>query len=236
MATEAPASYIDTLLKRVSARGGTLGIRFETGAPVRVTDGNGGIRDVTNRTLSTQEIMAAIMPMIPETIKRLPQQPSVAFNYDCDGVGPFNVVIRREGEQLWVSIDPGPTRAAAALRHATSSAAGSRTAEGRTGTHHRNHVGQCDRRREPRLVERPRHLSGRHGRRNRDGRRKGVHAAGCRAGSCEGRRTAIDRLFHLMVERRRPTSTSRVGMPPLVRKDGEHPAAREGAPALDRRR
>jgi hypothetical protein len=107
MATEAPASYIDTLLKRVASRGGTLGVRFESGAPVRVTDGNGGARDVTNRTLSAQEIMAAVTPMIPETIKRLPQQPSVAFNYECDGVGLFNVVMRREGQQLWVTIDPG---------------------------------------------------------------------------------------------------------------------------------
>jgi twitching motility protein PilT len=107
MATEAPASYIDTLLKRVASRGATLGVRFETGAPVRVTDGNGFARDVTNRMLSTQEIMSAISPMIPETIKRLPQQPTVAFNYECDGVGAFDVLIRRDGQQLWVSIDPG---------------------------------------------------------------------------------------------------------------------------------
>ena len=52
------------------------------------------------------------MPMVPDAIKRLPQQPSVAFNYDCAGVGPFSVVIRREGEQLWVSIDPGTAAAA----------------------------------------------------------------------------------------------------------------------------
>jgi len=32
MATEAAASYIDTLLKRVAARGAGLGIRFESGA------------------------------------------------------------------------------------------------------------------------------------------------------------------------------------------------------------
>ena len=58
--------------------------------------------------------MAAITPMVPDAIKRLPQQPSVAFSYDCPGVGPFSVVIRREGEQLWVSIDPGTAAAAAA--------------------------------------------------------------------------------------------------------------------------
>ena len=82
MATEAAASYIDSLLKRVAARGVGLGVRFESGAPVRVADGNGGLRDVTNRTLSPQEIMAAIAPMVPDAIKRLPQTPSVNFNYD----------------------------------------------------------------------------------------------------------------------------------------------------------
>src|SRR5207247_4050479 len=111
MATESPASYIDTLLKRVAARGGNLGVRFESGAPVRVTDGSGGMRDVTNRTLSPPEIMAAIVSMVPDAIKRLPPQPSVAFNYDCAGVGTFSVAIRREGEQLWVSIDPATATA-----------------------------------------------------------------------------------------------------------------------------
>src|SRR3954471_13533618 len=99
MATEAPVSYIDTLLKRVASRGGNLGIQFESGAPVRVTDGAGAARDVTNRTLSAQEISAAIAPMLPDAIRRLPQQPSVAFNYDCAGVGVFNVVVRREGDK-----------------------------------------------------------------------------------------------------------------------------------------
>jgi twitching motility protein PilT len=114
MATEAAASYIDTLLKRVAARGARLGIRFESGAPVRVADGNGGLKDITNRTLSPQEIMAAIAPMVPDAIKRLPQAPSVNFNYDCPGVGVFTVAIRRDGEKVSVSIDPGDDAAAPA--------------------------------------------------------------------------------------------------------------------------
>jgi twitching motility protein PilT len=114
MATEAAASYIDTLLKRVAARGARLGIRFESGAPVRVADGNGGLRDVTNRTLSPQEIMAAIAPMVPDAIKRLPQTPSVNFNYDCVGVGVFTVALRRDGDKVSVSIDPGDDAAAPA--------------------------------------------------------------------------------------------------------------------------
>jgi twitching motility protein PilT len=115
MATEAAASYIDSLLKRVAARGAGLGIRFESGAPVRVVDANGGLRDVTNRTLSPQEIMAAIAPTVPDAIKRLPQTPSVNFNYDCAGVGAFTVAIRRDGEKVSVSIDPGDSAPAADL-------------------------------------------------------------------------------------------------------------------------
>ena len=115
MATEAAASYIDTLLKRVAARGAKLGIRFESGAPVRVLDGNGGVRDVTNRALSPQEIMAAIGPIVPDAIRRLPQTPSVNFNYDCAGVGVFSVALRRDGEKISVSIDPGDAAAPADL-------------------------------------------------------------------------------------------------------------------------
>jgi len=75
MATEAPVSYIDTLLKRVASRGAALGVRFESGAPVRVSDANGAAKDVTNRTLSSQEITVAISTMIPDALKRLPPQP-----------------------------------------------------------------------------------------------------------------------------------------------------------------
>ncbi len=110
MATEAPAptAYIDTLLKRVAARG-NLGIRFEAGAPVRVTGGNGTTRDVTNRSLTQQEIMGAIAPIVPDHAKRqLPQQSSVEFDYTCRGVGEFSIVIRHEGDQLMVAIDPAP--------------------------------------------------------------------------------------------------------------------------------
>jgi twitching motility protein PilT len=120
MATEAAAPYIDTLLKRVAARGAALGLRFESGAPVRVTDAQGGLRDITNRTLSPQEITAAIAPMLPDAIRRMPQQPSMSFNYDCPGVGLFAVVIRREGERMSVAIDPAGHASGAA--DSTSSA------------------------------------------------------------------------------------------------------------------
>jgi twitching motility protein PilT len=107
MATEAATSYIDTLLKRIAARGGNLGVRFEGGTPVRVTDGNGGTRDVTNRLLTPQEILAAVAPIIPDAAKKqLVQQPLTTFEYDCEGVGLFTVAIRRTPDEMMVSIDP----------------------------------------------------------------------------------------------------------------------------------
>jgi len=107
MATEAAASYIDTLLKRVASRGGNLGVRFEGGTPVRITDGNVGTRDVTNRVLTPQEIMAAVTPIIPDaTKKQMQQQPLVTFEYDCAGVGVFTIAIRRTPDEMMVSIDP----------------------------------------------------------------------------------------------------------------------------------
>jgi twitching motility protein PilT len=107
MATEAATSYIDTLLKRIAARGGNMGVRFEGGTPVRVTDGNGGTRDVTNRVLSPQEILAAVAPIIPDVAKKqLSQQPLATFEYECAGIGMFTVAIRRTPDEMMVSIDP----------------------------------------------------------------------------------------------------------------------------------
>ncbi len=113
MATEAAAPYIETLLKRVAARGPSMGIRFEAGAPVRVSDASGSIRDVTNRALSPQEIMSAIAPIVPEDMKReVAQQPTATFDYVCPDVGTFTVVIRRDGDQIAVSIDPAGSASA----------------------------------------------------------------------------------------------------------------------------
>ncbi len=235
MATEAPASYIDTLLKRVSARGGTLGVRFESGAPVRVTDGNGGIRDVTNRTLSPPEIMAAIMPMVPDAIKRLPQQPSVAFNYDCAGVGPFSVVIRREGEQLWVSIDPGtcapeaaappppppppppaPPKVEPELVIETTSVSATVAANAGLVEHQPEPV-QDDTVVEVVMVEEPASAPP-----------QPAAPARARVGA-----PPIDRLFHMMFAAKASDLHLSVGMKPLVRKDGEIKVLDESAPAFD---
>ena len=117
MATEVATPYIETLLKRVVARGGNMGVRFETGAPVRVTDGSGAPRDVTTRPLSAQEILSAVAPIVPEDLKpQLQQLPEFAFDYVCAGVGAFTVMVRREGEQVSVAIDPASASAPAAAQ------------------------------------------------------------------------------------------------------------------------
>src|SRR5258706_3574870 len=114
MATDVVTPYIETLLKRVVARGGNMGVRFETGAPVRVTDGSGTPRDVTTRPLSAQEILSAVAPIVPDDVKPQLNQPEIAFEYVCAGVGAFTVMVRREGEQVSVAIDPAAASTPAA--------------------------------------------------------------------------------------------------------------------------
>ena len=101
MATAAAVPYIETLLRRVVARGGNMGIRFETDAPVRVTDGNSPPRDVTTRPFSAQEIMSTVAPIVPEDVKaQLHLHAEIAFDYVCAGLGVFTVMVRRQGEQV----------------------------------------------------------------------------------------------------------------------------------------
>ena len=259
MATEAPVSYIDTLLKRVSARGGTLGVRFESGAPVRVTDGAGATRDVTNRSLSSQEIMAAIAPAIPDAIRRLPQQPSVAFNYDCAGVGLFNVVIRREGDKTSVFIDrdsadtpssapaaavppPSPApRAEPELIIETTSVSAVVDANQHYGVSRSGPAAAKDDN-VVELVMTPDEPAAITSSTSSAAPVAPVvpiapvappaHTSSPRLRTHVGA-PPIDRLFHKMCEVKASDLHLCVGMPPLVRKDGEIQLLEEGAPAFD---
>src|SRR5258705_2018964 len=240
MATEAPAADIDTLLKRISARGGNLGVRFESGAPVRVPDGTGPARDVTNRTLSAPKIAAAIAPIVPDAIKRLPHQPSVAFTYDCAGVGLFTVAIRRDGDKMWVSIDPG----AAPVVSATPPAPPSPPAPALPA--------------EPELIIETTSVSAviEANKPNREREMSAPSMYGTPEPAPEEANEpsapteptepvarsaprgrvgvpAIDQLFQKMCEVKASDLHLSVGMPPLVRKDGEIALLEEGAPAFD---
>src|SRR5262245_44737524 len=219
MATEAAASYIDTLLKRVAARGARLGIRFESGAPLRVVAGNGGLRDVTNRTLSPQEIMAAMTPMIPDAIRRLPQTPSVNFNYDCAGVGMFSVAIRRDGDKVSVSIDPADASPADLARPAPHIEAKSSPQPTKS---------------EPELVVETTSV-GAVIAANAPAAASPSEPGAAEAGASLAPTIAppIDRLFTLMCDAKASDLHLSVGMKPLVRKDGEIKVLDESAPAFD---
>ncbi|HEU5258465.1 MAG TPA: PilT/PilU family type 4a pilus ATPase [Vicinamibacterales bacterium] len=237
MATEAAASYIDTLLKRVAARGAKLGIRFESGAPVRVLDGNGGLRDVTNRALSPQEIMAAIGPIVPDAIKRLPQTPSVNFNYDCAGVGVFNVALRRDGEKISVSIDPGDAAAPADLGRSAPQATKSEpefvvetTSVGAViaanGPAAAGFVESIGAREKPAATAPIAPVAP-------VARIAPVAPLAPVTPLAPTTSPAIDRLFRLMCDAKASDLHLSVGMKPLVRKDGEIKVLDESAPAFD---
>jgi hypothetical protein len=71
------ADFVDNLMKRLSAQGGR-GLRLEAGQPAQMLDGSGTTRNVTTRTLTRQEILGAIAPIVPEYARaELPQSPSV---------------------------------------------------------------------------------------------------------------------------------------------------------------
>jgi twitching motility protein PilT len=237
MATDVATPYIETLLKRVVARGGNMGVRFETGAPVRVTDGNGAPRDVTTRPLSAQEILSAVAPIVPEDVKpQLHQQPETAFDYVCAGVGAFTVMVRREGEQVSVAIDPASGSApptapvvtpVAEPTFVVETTAGQAIVIGTTDTG--SGVGSRD---SGVVAQAPAPV---------------VHRAEAPASNTVSVQPKpapspfaastgpppIDRLFHVMFERKASDLHLSVGMPPLIRKDGEITPLEADAPALD---
>jgi twitching motility protein PilT len=228
MATEAAAPYIETLLKRVAARGGAIGVRFETGAPVRVTDGNGGARDVTNRTLTPQEIMSAIAPIVPDDVKRqIHQQPSVTFEYSCGGVGAFSVTIRREGENVSVAIDPASASAVAPAAAPAPKATAPEpdlvvetTSVGATvmGATAPDAAPAAVKEEAPAPAPAPTAVQP----------KRAATAFRASAGA-----PAIDRLFYVMFERKASDLHLSAGMPPLIRLDGEIRTLEDGASALD---
>jgi len=242
MATEAAAPYIETLLKRVAARGTALGLRFESGAPVRVTDSHGGLRDITNRTLSPQEITGAIAPILPDAIRRMPPQPSMSFNYDCAGVGVFAVVIRRDGERMSVSIDPAG--------HAPGSADVTRVPSRHEGTPAAAPVSAPQSTESGLVIETT--SVGAVVAANASGAAKQADAAQTAQSApvaaiastpiapvvpmtplAPTASPAIDRLFKMMCDAKASDLHLSVGMKPLVRKDGEIKVLDESAAPFD---
>jgi twitching motility protein PilT len=98
------ADFVENLMKLLSAQG-ARGLRLASGSPAQMVDAAGSSRNVSTRTLTRQEILGAITPIVPEHARAdLPQAPSVEFEYSVAAVGDFKVRIVRDGEQLAVSI------------------------------------------------------------------------------------------------------------------------------------
>ena len=109
------AEFVDNLMRLLSAQGGR-GLRLEAGQPAQMLDASGATRNVSSRTLTRQEILGAIAPIVPAHARHdVPDAPSVEFEYAVPAVGEFRVRILRNGEQLAVSIvrNGGPEAAAA---------------------------------------------------------------------------------------------------------------------------
>jgi twitching motility protein PilT len=157
------SEFVHNLLKRFTNEG-ARGLHFAAGQPAAVLDAEGATRHITTRTLSHQEVIDIIVPIVPEPARaELAQTPSLAFPYSIPSVGDFDVRITRDGDHVTVSI---------------------------------------------------------------------LHSTPAKASACDVTATpAIDRLFHAMCEMKASDLHLSVGMPALVRKDGEIRTLEEqGAP------
>jgi twitching motility protein PilT len=211
--------FVDNLMKLLAAQGGR-GLRLEAGQPAQMLDASGSLRNVSTRTLTRQEILGAITPIVPEKSRPdLSLSPSMEFEYSVASAGHFKVRILGNGEQLAVSIvrnghatvggapQPvhveAPPAAEIGALHSPVAATPSPTAaiSGRADTGAR-----AQSQAEVQRVTGP--VPGANG------------------------RPYIDQLFHAMCAAKASDLHISVGMPPLVRKDGEIRPLDEQAAAL----
>jgi twitching motility protein PilT len=220
--------FVDNLMKLLAAQGGR-GLRLESGMPAQMLDASGSMRNVSTRSLTRQEILGAITPIVPEQARAaLPMSPSMEFEYSVASAGHFKVRILGNGEQLAVSIvRNGQAAVAAAAQAAPSAPAPAQPAPVQPspiqpiplatiapGTHvaapaaaavaRPPDVAPIPLRTEP--VARPQTAG------------EGLRTAPVAA---SGARPYIDKLFHEMCSMKASDLHISAGMPPLVRKDGE---------------
>jgi twitching motility protein PilT len=229
------AEFIDNLLKRLGTHGGT-GLRLEAGSAVRMVEASGGMRTVTTRLLTRDEIVGALTPIIPEETKRQLQGDSSAeFEYMCNGVGRCRVSIQRHGDHVIVAIDmPGAVTAPAARIEAPAAAieapVTAPTPEPRTATPvpepapipqavTSSPVNAAPVTPPPAVVSETPNPPVAAPAPVRPTASLGVHA--------------IDRLFFLMSEAKASDLHLSVGMPPLIRKDGSMQPLEAGTAALE---
>ena len=215
------ADFVDNLLKLLSAQGGR-GLRLETGQPAQMLDAAGSTRNVSTRTLTRQEILGAIAPIVPGHAEA--QSPSVEFEYRVPSVGEFKVRIINQGDQVAVSIlrngdgsgaaSPPPVPAPAPANVSVRPEVPERAVPLRTQA-----VTPSNAPAPPAASARP-------------SPPPAVVATSPAAVAGSTQPPAIDRLFHEMCALKASDLHLSAGMPPLVRKDGEIRPLDEKAPAL----
>jgi twitching motility protein PilT len=203
--------FVDNLMKLLSAQGGR-GLRLQAGQPAQMLEAAGTTRNVSTRSLTTQEILAAVTPIVPDAARaQLPHAPAVEFEYHVPAAGDFKVRILRSGEQLAVSIvrngarPPETAPTASATVSATAAAALPAT------------TAPAPQAATPAAPQHP---------------APSRPAAAAAVSVEEGDRPEIDRLFYSMCAMKASDLHISSGMPPLVRKDGEIRPLEEGAAAL----
>ena len=90
-------------------------LRHVTGAPPRMVDADGQSEDLSSTSLTRQESVQLVLPIMPElACRRLPQENSVVFDHPAQG-GMFKVTVARNGPEVSVIIlaDGGPANAPA---------------------------------------------------------------------------------------------------------------------------
>ena len=193
---------VDEMLKMVAAANGR-GLRLAAGAPARILDGEGSTHEASPNSMTRQEILQLIVPIVPEHARRrLPQEASVEFDYSSPS-GPFKVTILRNGQEIAVSFVPDVDAAAPAVPMSTPIApavpVSAPVASAVTPAA------------APVVADVPK------------------AAAPARVVETVAGAPAIDRLFRLMVDVKASDLHLSTGMAPLVRKDGHIQPLEAGA-------
>ena len=83
---------VDEMLRTMTETAGRS-LRLAAGAPARMLTAEGPPREATPQSLTREEILRLILPIMPEHARRqLPQEDSVDFDYASPS-GPFKVTI-----------------------------------------------------------------------------------------------------------------------------------------------
>ena len=105
-------SAIDDMLKVVHDSS-SRALTFVAGQPARIVNASGTAQDAAAQSMTRQEILQLVLPIVPEHARRrLPQEMSVEFDYTSP-TGPFKVLIVRDGTDISVTFTAEERRAGA---------------------------------------------------------------------------------------------------------------------------